>query len=110
MVPCLSLFSSEIAKASSTILLVASSLLDAFPVVTFVEMILLSVDNCFLIGSLTTPKSFPYNTGLFSVVHVTSTSFLSSTGAERHLKANGFVTSPDFFSTSIEFSFSSSSS
>jgi hypothetical protein len=60
-------------------------------VVTFVEMILLSVDYCFLIGSLTTLKSFPYNTGLFSAV-VTGTNFLSSTGAERHLKANGFVT------------------
>jgi hypothetical protein len=71
-------------------------------VVTFVEMILSSVENCFLIGSLTIPKSFPYNTGLFSVILVTGTIFLSSTGAERHLKANGFVTSPDFFSISID--------
>ena len=92
-------------------LLVASSLLGAFPVVTFEEMILLSADNCFLIGSLATSKSFLYNTGLFSAV-VTGTIFLSesSTGAEHHLKANGFVTSPDFFLISIELSFLSSSS
>ena len=77
--------------------------------VTFVEMILSSIDNCFLIGSLTIPKSFLYGTKLFSVVHVTGTIFLSSTGAERHLKANGFVTSPDF-SISIELSSSSSCS
>jgi hypothetical protein len=76
-------------------------------VVTFVEMILSSIDNCFLIGSLTIPKSFLYGTKLFSVVHVTGTIFLSSTGAERHLKANGFVTSPDFL-ISIELSSSSS--
>ncbi len=61
--------------------------------VTFVEMILLSIDNCSLIGILTNPKSFPYGTKLFSVIHATGTIFLSSTGAERHLKANGFVTS-----------------
>ncbi len=88
-------------------LLITSNLLGAFPVVTFVEMMLSSVDNCFLIGSLTIPKSFPYNTGLFSAILVTGTIFLSSTGAERHLKANGFVTSPDF-SISIELSSSSS--
>jgi hypothetical protein len=34
-------------------LLITSSLLGAFPVVTFVEMMLSSVENCFLIGSLT---------------------------------------------------------
>ena len=88
-------------------LLITSILLGAFPVVTFVEMMLSSVDNCFLIGSLTISKSFPYNTGLFSAILVTGTIFLSSTGAERHLKANGFVTSPDF-SISIELSSSSS--
>ena len=75
--------------------------------VTFVEMMLLSVDNCFLIGSLTIPKSFPYSTGLQLVVFKTDTIFLVSTGAERHLKANGFVTSPDFL-ISIELSSSSS--
>ena len=88
-------------------LLITSILLGAFPVVTFVEMMLSSVDNCFLIGSLTIPKSFPYNTGLFSAILVTGTIFLSSTGVERHLKANGFVTSKDF-SISIELSSSSS--
>jgi hypothetical protein len=56
-----------------------------------------SVDNCFLISSLTIPKTFPYNTGLISAILVTGTIFLSSTGTERHLKANGFVMSPDFF-------------
>ena len=56
-------------------LLITFILLGAFPVVTFVEMILLSVDYCFLIGSLTTLKSFPYNTGLYSAV-VTGTIFL----------------------------------
>jgi hypothetical protein len=87
-------------------LLVASSLLGAFPVVTFVEMILLSVDYCFLIGSLTTLKSFPYNTGLFSAV-VTGTIFLRFTGAERHLKANGFVTSSAISSRVVSLSSSS---
>ena len=87
-------------------LLVASSLLGAFPVVTFVEMILLSVDYCFLIGSLTTLESFLYNTGLFSAV-VTGTIFLSSTGAERHLKANGFVTSSAISSRVVASSSSS---
>ena len=91
-------------------LLITFHLLGAFPVVTFVEMMLSSIDNCFLIGSLTIPKSFPYNTGLFSAILVTGTIFLSSTGAEHHLKANGFVTSPDFFSVSIRLSSSSSSS
>ena len=33
-------------------LLITFKLLGAFPVVTFVEMILLSIDNCFLIGIL----------------------------------------------------------
>ncbi len=65
--------------------------------VTFVEMMLLSVDNCFLIGSLTIPISFPYNTGLFSAILVTGMIFLSSTGEKRHLKTNRFKTSPDFF-------------
>ncbi len=32
-----------------------SKLLGAFPVVTFIEMILLSIDNCFLIGILPNP-------------------------------------------------------
>ena len=66
--------------------------------VTFVEMILLSVDNHSLIGILSIPKSFPYGTKLFSVVYVTGTIFLGSTGAARHLKANGFVTSSAIFS------------
>ena len=78
--------------------------------VTFVEMMLLSVDNSSLIGSLTIPKSFPYNTGLFSAILVTGTIFLSSTGVECHLKTNGFVTSPDIVSISIRLSSSSSSS
>ena len=72
---------------------IISKLLGAFPVVTFVEMILLSVNNCSLIGIFSNPKSFPYGTKLFSVVHATGTIFLSSTGAEHHLKANGFMTS-----------------
>jgi len=71
-------------------------------VVTFVEMMLLSLDNGFLIGSLTIPKSFPYNTGSFSAILVTGTIFLSSTGAERHLKTNGFVTSSDPFLISTQ--------
>ena len=65
--------------------------------VTFVEMMLSSVDSCFLIGNLTIPELFPYNISLFSAILVTGTIFLSSTGAERHLKTNGFVMSPDFF-------------
>ncbi len=70
---------------------IISKLLGAFPVVTFVEMILLSIDNHFLIGIVPNPKSFLYGTKLFSVVHATGTIFLSSTGAERHLKANGSI-------------------
>ena len=72
---------------------ITSKLLGAFPVVTFVEMILLSIDNYFLIGILPNSKSFPYGTKLFSVILATGTIFLSSSGAEHHLKANGFVTS-----------------
>ena len=78
--------------------------------VAFVEMMLLSLDNCFLIGSLTIPKSFPYNTGLFSAILVTGTIFLSSTGTERHLKTNGFVTSSDPFLISTRVLSLSSSS
>jgi hypothetical protein len=66
-------------------------------------MMLSLQDNCFLIGSLTTLESFPYNTGFFSVKHVTGTIFLSSTGAEHHLlNANGFVMSSFLFLISVE--------
>ena len=81
---------------------VTFSYLCAFPVVTFINDVVLQ-DNCFLIGSLTTLKSFSYNTGLFSVKHVTGTIFLSSTGMEHHLlNANGFVMSSFIFLISVE--------
>jgi len=111
MVPCSLLFFSEIAQACSTKLLVASSLLGAFPVVTFIEIMLLSQDNCIFIDSLTIPKSFPYNTGLCLVILASYTIFLSSTGTERHLlNANGFAASSFLFLISVELSSASSSS
>ena len=80
--------------------------------VTFVEMILLSIDNCFLIGMVVWLLLNHFRTISYRIVFSRCDwyNFPSSTGAERHLKSNGFVTSSEICFSWVVVSSSSWSS